>query len=246
MPPKRKGKEKAKKCKRQNRKRKEKKEEKGQEQSQVAGPAPHDSPGPSTSYDTGAITALTSNISNLSINQTGPTPLSADPSASSSHTVSEESLDPPPNPPPSPAGDGSTAGPARARYPYTDDEIRAARTAVADFNAYFGNRYSLENWQRLCRDVRIDRTLRSTTECSEALERVYVNIFSLVAAIKKGKAVPTFESNEELMEWTVNNNKFFPSNEAHQAGGPLRALLRNFGRRCWKSDKGGQGEDGAS
>jgi len=39
------------------------------------------------------------------------------------------------------------------------------RKIVAEFDAYFGNTNSIENWQRLCCDVGIGENFPSITKC---------------------------------------------------------------------------------
>ncbi|KAG4035312.1 hypothetical protein MFRU_001g00830 [Monilinia fructicola] len=97
---------------------------------------------------------------------------------------------------------------------------------VADFDRYFGNQSVLENWQRLCRDVRIEEAseLKSIRACKEALSKIHVNIYDLLDANSTGTAVQVFATRAELIRWTAQTKRYFPLRKAKE-GGPVRGLL---------------------
>ncbi|PQE27430.1 hypothetical protein CJF31_00009037 [Rutstroemia sp. NJR-2017a BVV2] len=134
------------------------------DQSHPSDPTPRNSPGASTSSN---VETQTEGISNIS--QTPRTPQTPLPpvTGESCRSTTLDGRDPPPNPPPSPAGDGSAAGPARTRRLRRGGRIRASQTAVAAFNTYFGDENDLANWQRLCRNVRIEVIPESIAECKK-------------------------------------------------------------------------------
>jgi hypothetical protein len=57
------------------------------------------------------------------------------------------------------------------------------------------------------------------------LEKVWVNIWDLLDAVKNDTLPPTkFREKQALIKYTRNNNKVFPLKKAKE-GGPVRQLL---------------------
>ncbi|KAL2060320.1 hypothetical protein VTL71DRAFT_9715 [Oculimacula yallundae] len=101
------------------------------------------------------------------------------------------------------------------------------KNIVGEFARYFGSENKLENWQRLCRDVGIDRTLTSLNQCKKELQKVWVNIFDLIAAVHQNKIPRLFPNVSELRKYTIKSKKIFPKRKAKE-GGPVRALLAHI------------------
>lgn len=121
-----------------------------------------------------------------------------------------------------------------------------ARGVVGRFACYFGEETKLENWQKLCNDLRIEGDLNSITKCRnvshrplkifrplrlmncQALKRKFVNIHDLLDAVARNETPRQFGSANELANYTRRHHKFFPLRQAKE-GGPVRALLIHIG-----------------
>ncbi|KAL2259467.1 hypothetical protein VTK26DRAFT_6849 [Humicola hyalothermophila] len=95
---------------------------------------------------------------------------------------------------------------------------------VREFEKYFGTG-TLEDWQRLCRDIGIGGDLSSITKCRKALRRVHINIHDLLEAVKRGQTPHRFASVQELAAYTVRERKMYPKHYVKEMG-PVKALLR--------------------
>ncbi|GAB1310466.1 hypothetical protein MFIFM68171_00676 [Madurella fahalii] len=73
---------------------------------------------------------------------------------------------------------------------------------VHQFDAYFGSG-TLEDWQRLCRDIGLDGDFSSIKKCRKALRRVYINIHDLVAAAEQGTQPQRFPNHKALVKCTL-------------------------------------------
>ncbi|KAK3906800.1 hypothetical protein C8A05DRAFT_29346 [Staphylotrichum tortipilum] len=103
---------------------------------------------------------------------------------------------------------------------------KKARAIVREFDEYFGTG-TLDDWQRLCRDVGLAGYYPSITQCRKALRTVHINIHDLLDAVKQGRHPPRFGNPQQLAEYTVNSGKIFPKIKV-KAMGPVRALLRHI------------------
>ncbi|CCC06009.1 hypothetical protein SMACR_00225 [Sordaria macrospora] len=99
---------------------------------------------------------------------------------------------------------------------------------VGDFSRYFGED-TLENWQRLCRDIGINKDLPNIKTCKKILRGVHVNIFDLLEAVQKGTQPKRFRNADQLAEYSVANRKIYPRRYVKkESAGPVRVLLRLF------------------
>ncbi|KAK3355676.1 hypothetical protein B0H65DRAFT_55116 [Neurospora tetraspora] len=104
---------------------------------------------------------------------------------------------------------------------------------VSDFARYFGEN-TLENWQRLCRDIGIKKEPPSITKCREVLKSVHVNIYDLLDAVRQGTTPQRFGNPGQLKEYSVANRKIYPRHMAEKDKvGPVRVLLRGLFRGGW-------------
>ncbi|KAG7293000.1 hypothetical protein NEMBOFW57_003045 [Staphylotrichum longicolle] len=111
---------------------------------------------------------------------------------------------------------------------------KKTRAIVQEFDAYFGAG-SLDDWQRLCRDVGLDGDYSSIAQCRKAsipptsygLRTVHVNIHDLLDAVKQGRRPQRFRNAAELAAYTVNNGKIYPKKHAKEMG-PVKALMRRI------------------
>ncbi|KAK4240918.1 hypothetical protein C8A03DRAFT_12760 [Achaetomium macrosporum] len=103
---------------------------------------------------------------------------------------------------------------------------KKTRSIVQEFNDYFGTG-TLDDWQRLCRDVGLEGDLSSITKCRKALRTVHVNIHDLVDAVKQGQRPRRFRNAQELAEYTLRTRKIYPKRFVKEMG-PVKALLRNI------------------
>ncbi|KAL2165125.1 hypothetical protein VTH06DRAFT_421 [Thermothelomyces fergusii] len=110
---------------------------------------------------------------------------------------------------------------------------KQARNIVQEFEAYFGAG-TLQDWQRLCRDVGLGGDLPSITQCrkaspadEQALKKVNINIHDLLDAVKQGTQPQQFPSVRKLAEYTRRTGRIFPKGKAKQMG-PVRALMRHI------------------
>ncbi|KAL0474909.1 hypothetical protein QR685DRAFT_511164 [Neurospora intermedia] len=101
---------------------------------------------------------------------------------------------------------------------------------VGEFARYFGDN-TLENWQRLCRDIGIHKELPSITKCREVLRSVHVNIYDLLDAVREGTTPQRFGNPRQLAQYSVANKKIYPRHMAEKDKvGPVRVLLRGLFR----------------
>lgn len=104
---------------------------------------------------------------------------------------------------------------------------------VDDFEKYFG-KGDLEDWQRLCGDIGLKDGLESITKCRKALKSVYVNIYDLLDAVKKGEHPQQFPDLEALIYYSFGGEegckKIYPKRHVKDHLGPVKALLRPLTR----------------
>ncbi|KAL2139996.1 hypothetical protein VTI28DRAFT_4426 [Corynascus sepedonium] len=103
---------------------------------------------------------------------------------------------------------------------------KKSRRIVEEFNTYFGAG-TLQDWQRLCRDVGINGDLPSITQCRKALKTVHINIHDLVDAVMQGRQPQRFPNVRQLVEYTISTRKFYPKNKIKEMG-PVKALMRHI------------------
>lgn len=63
------------------------------------------------------------------------------------------------------------------------------------------------------------------TDNNQRVRQAHVNLVDLVDAPRTGISVKVFPSLKELQNYTIENEKYFPKEDAY-AGGLLRFLLR--------------------
>ncbi|THU97732.1 hypothetical protein K435DRAFT_721431 [Dendrothele bispora CBS 962.96] len=117
-----------------------------------------------------------------------------------------------------------------ARRRFISQEVRSRFTRVfgADVN-------SLEGWKKLCKTVlgsakgkkaiNLDE-LTTIRQCKAKLQNSFVNLIDLVEYAQNGNVLPrrlVFESAEALAEYTKEETKFFPKEDAK-----LVPLLKRF------------------
>lgn len=113
-----------------------------------------------------------------------------------------------------------------------DDEEDAKRdfkaAMVKQFNDIYGtDPDNLENWQKLCHVLNIEPAPTRLEACRERVRRTHVNLVDLVETANTGLPVKVFENLEQLQDYTVENERFFPKYSAYH-GGLLRFLLRQI------------------
>ncbi|PPQ83719.1 hypothetical protein CVT25_006123 [Psilocybe cyanescens] len=111
------------------------------------------------------------------------------------------------------------------------DERKAAQEAfnnaiALEFNDAFGtDENSLESWQALCERLQIDPIPDTLNECRRVVKSTHVN---LVDMVDRNEEVPEkFPSVAALRQYSIENHKIFPKENAY-AGGLLKNLLREF------------------
>ncbi|KAI0089526.1 hypothetical protein BDY19DRAFT_108811 [Irpex rosettiformis] len=107
------------------------------------------------------------------------------------------------------------------------EEKKALQTAlVLQFNDIYGeNETDIEAWQELCIAMDIDPMPETVKECKRLFRCTHVNLVDLVDTRGTGRRVPTYETVDELADYTKKTGKFFPREHA-KAGGLLKFLLR--------------------
>ncbi|KAF5385118.1 hypothetical protein D9615_000898 [Tricholomella constricta] len=99
---------------------------------------------------------------------------------------------------------------------------------VQAFNGIYGtDENNLESWQTLCRVLSITPLPEGLEACREAVKRTYVNLVDLVDLPNSQSALMIFDTEAALSEYTLENHKIFPKENAY-AGGLLKHLLRNI------------------
>jgi len=94
------------------------------------------------------------------------------------------------------------------------------------FNEIYGtDADSLNAWQNLCRVLDISPIPENLKGCRETVMNTHVNLVDLTE--RKGQHVTKFSSETELSEYTQEEKKYFPKENAH-AGGLLKYLLRQI------------------
>ncbi|AEO53546.1 hypothetical protein MYCTH_2114467 [Thermothelomyces thermophilus ATCC 42464] len=103
---------------------------------------------------------------------------------------------------------------------------KKSRVIVQEFDDYFGTG-TLQDWQRLCRDVGLSGDLPSISQCRKALKTVHVNIHDLLEAVKHGKQPQRFPNVQKLVHYTMRTGRFFPKDKVKEMG-PVKALMRRI------------------
>ena len=91
---------------------------------------------------------------------------------------------------------------------------------------------SLERYQNLCIELKLDTIPNSVKECKRVLSRVNVNIVDLMQYRKDRRdgldpePVLLFDSAQELQEYTMESKKWYPADTARAE--MLRVLLKVF------------------
>ncbi|PTD08687.1 hypothetical protein FCULG_00011109, partial [Fusarium culmorum] len=80
---------------------------------------------------------------------------------------------------------------------------------------------------KLCHVLNIEPAPTSLEACRERVRRTHVNLVDLVETANTGLPVKVFENLEQLQDYTVDNERFFPKYSAYH-GGLLRFLLRQI------------------
>ncbi|KAI9820455.1 MAG: hypothetical protein M1832_003788 [Thelocarpon impressellum] len=103
------------------------------------------------------------------------------------------------------------------------------RLYASEFANHYGSDSGrLQNWQSLCREVRVKQPTESITQCRKALRSAHVNLVDLINCRRSGTKLRKFASCKELREYTANTpGKVFPK-DAAKADGFLKALLREI------------------
>ncbi|KAI1823969.1 hypothetical protein F4861DRAFT_283412 [Xylaria intraflava] len=102
----------------------------------------------------------------------------------------------------------------------TAKKERTPPAVVAEWRQYMGTG-SLDNWQRLMRDLGFETEFTSKTQCKKD---VWVNIPDFLAAVETGQPVHHFPSRRELADYTRQERRFYPKRYIPK-GDPLRQLL---------------------
>ena len=135
-----------------------------------------------------------------------------------------------------------------------DYEMREARrkfksAMVQQFNVLYGtDEEDLNSWQKLCHILNIKPVPKGLKECREVsicsndlmssfgiantnddqrVRQTHVNLVDLVDTPRTGAAVKVFPNLKKLQDYTIENEKYFPKEDAY-AGGLLRFLLREI------------------
>ncbi|CAM1506955.1 Fc.00g065960.m01.CDS01 [Cosmosporella sp. VM-42] len=101
---------------------------------------------------------------------------------------------------------------------------KKGKDLVEQWNDYF-QKGTINDHQRLCRDLGLDDDLPSKTQCVKALKAVNVNILQFLNCDNKPDGVILFPSHSALVGYTVNNGMFYPR-KIIPKGSPLRTLLK--------------------
>jgi len=112
-----------------------------------------------------------------------------------------------------------------------DPEREAARdgfnTAIKKefVDLYGSDENDINNWQKLCRVLKIDPVPDTLGGCRAVVLTKHVNLVDLVEGNRKD--VRIFKTEEQLSKYTRETSKFFPKENAKD-GGVLRALRRHI------------------
>ncbi|QPC80169.1 hypothetical protein HYE68_010921 [Fusarium pseudograminearum] len=114
-----------------------------------------------------------------------------------------------------------------------DDEEDAKRdfkaAMVKQFNDIYGtDPDNLENWQKLCHVLNIEPAPTRLEACRERVRRTHVNLVDLVETANTGLPVKVFENLEQLQDYTVENERFFPKYSAYHGDFECETCDRYF------------------
>ncbi|KAJ8692426.1 hypothetical protein PTI98_009738 [Pleurotus ostreatus] len=97
---------------------------------------------------------------------------------------------------------------------------------VQEFNDIYGtDENDIDSWHKICTVLDIDPLPDTLQEARDEVLSKHINIVDLVD--NPGGHVTSFESLEDLREYTVDEGKYFPAENAY-AGGLLKYLLREI------------------
>ncbi|KAF8951643.1 hypothetical protein BDZ97DRAFT_1931980 [Flammula alnicola] len=104
------------------------------------------------------------------------------------------------------------------------DKFRIALTK--QFNTDYGtDSDDINACQGLCARLCVGPIPQTLKECRRMVMSTHVNLVDLVDGFKSQQPVQTFSSAKELSEYTIENGKYFPMEDAY-AGNLLKYLLR--------------------
>ncbi|KAK2462693.1 hypothetical protein APHAL10511_005309 [Amanita phalloides] len=112
-------------------------------------------------------------------------------------------------------------------------ERKEARTRFSaamgrQFSSFYGTRVDdLAAWQALCLALGVDPVPETVDECRKIIKSTHVNLVDFIDTRLTGVPVKTFETEEKLREYTLENRKFFPKQSAKESG-VLKYLLREI------------------
>ncbi|KAF9531002.1 hypothetical protein CPB83DRAFT_148912 [Crepidotus variabilis] len=110
----------------------------------------------------------------------------------------------------------------------TEAESQFRYAITMQFNRNYGTDVnSLESWQRLCENVRINPIPDNVKEARQKVKQTHVNLVDLTDGYDGGREIIIFPTEEALAAYTRSNGRFFPKEEAY-AGGVLKYLLRHI------------------
>lgn len=108
-------------------------------------------------------------------------------------------------------------------------EIVGFRKALErQFNSMYGRKENhAQHWQGLCRLLNIFPVPQQLDHCREMFLTVFVNVIDLIHLPQSQEQLRTFETVEDLAEYTKESGRYFPTRRV-QIGGIIGCLLRHI------------------
>ncbi|KAK0260728.1 hypothetical protein LTR91_025554 [Friedmanniomyces endolithicus] len=99
---------------------------------------------------------------------------------------------------------------------------------VIQFNRSFGvDADDIATWEGICKFLKLSPIPPDIGSMRQVILDTHVNLSDMLDSKRSGGSVKTFQTRNELIDYTVQEGRYFPKADAY-AGGLLRYLLREI------------------
>ncbi|KAK3045394.1 hypothetical protein LTR09_012994 [Extremus antarcticus] len=113
---------------------------------------------------------------------------------------------------------------------------------VVEFNSRFGtDAEDVFSWKGICEFLQMNPMPSGVESMRKAVINTHINLTDMLDSKRRGEAISIFKTQDELVEYTVEEGRYFPKEDAY-AGGLLKYLLREIHNKY----EGSRGKRGRS